>query len=444
MKRRGAQAACAVDHSDRRNVPLGAAHNAQPIIPDLRLSARCRTAPPRHPTYPAIGGSRAVTFGDILNRYPDVVKHLRTAAAQPQASALTRLLGCRVPSVPASSSDLSPAWLSEALGCEVARVEVIEQASATNHRLRLGLSYLVPGSGPASLFVKMPPLDVGHRQLIGANSMGEREVQFYTDVAPSSELRVPLAHFAVTADNGDYVLLLEDLTAAGCQFSDGSWGVEADAAAGALEGLATFHARFGDPAVRDRVAPWLAVPRQGWGEVVVELLRTVLDEHGDVLTPAYIAAGNFYADHWQHFDRWWDAGPQTYIHGDPHIGNVFLDEGKVGFHDWGLSRVGTPLRDVSYFLTMTVDPEERRRNERDLLLLYLETLRAAGGPKINFDDAWFAHRVQTGYTVLATFLVFMPGYAGPEAQMLGGDLRRRAELALEDLDVVDAMKVTLS
>ena len=348
-----------------------------------------------------------------------------------------------MPSVPASASDLCPAWLSEALGCEVAGVEVLDQASATNQRLRLGLSYVVPGAGPASLFVKMPPLDAGHREMIGANGMGEREAQFYTDVAPSTELRVPRAHLAVTADNGDYVLLLEDLAAAGCQFSNGGWGVEADAAAGALEDLARFHARFGDPAVRDRVAPWLAVPRQGWGDMVVELLRIVLDEHSDVLTPAYIAAGKMYADHWQHFDRLWDAGPQTYIHGDPHIGNVFLDAGHVGFHDWGLSRVGTPLRDVSYFLTMAVDPEERRRTERDLVRLYLETLRAERGPNISFEDAWFAHRVQTGYTVLATFLVFMPGYAGPEAQALGGDLRRRAELALEDLDVVDAMKVTL-
>ncbi|HEX6394881.1 MAG TPA: phosphotransferase [Acidimicrobiales bacterium] len=347
-------------------------------------------------------------------------------------------------SVPASSSDLYPEWFSEALGCEVTGVEVLDEASATNHRLRLRLSFLVPGAGPPSVFVKLPPLDPGHRQMIGANSMGEREVQFYTDVAPSTELRVPRAHVAVTADNGDYVLVLEDLAAGGCQFSDGGWGVEADAAAGALEGLATFHARFGNPAVRDMVAPWLAVPRQGWGDMVVELLRMVLDEQSDMLTSAYIAAGNMYADHWQHFDRVWEAGPQTYIHGDPHIGNVFLDAGEVGFHDWGLSRVGTPLRDVSYFLTMTVDPEERRRNERDLLRLYLGTLRAAGGPNINFDDAWFAHRVQTGYTVLATFLVFMPGYAGPEAQVLGGDLRRRAELALEDLDVVDAMKMTLS
>ena len=121
-------------------------------------------------------------------------------------------------------------------------------------------------------------------------------------------------------------------------------------------------------------------------------MRTVLDEHGDVLTPAYVAAGELFVDHHARLDELWNAGPQTYIHGDAHIGNVFLDQGRVGFVDWGLSRVSTPLRDVSYFLTMTVDPEERRRSERDLLRLYLDALRTAGGADIAFDDAWFIHR----------------------------------------------------
>jgi hypothetical protein len=105
--------------------------------------------------------------------------------------------------------------------------------------------------------------------------------------------------------------------------------------------------------------------------------------------------------------------------------------------------VSTPLRDVSYFLTMTVDPDERRTSERDLLRLYLDALRAAGGAEIGFDEAWFLHRVQAGYTVNATFLVFAPTYATPEAQRLGRALLRRSELALDDLDVVDAMRAAV-
>jgi len=93
---------------------------------------------------------------------------------------------------------------------------------------------------------------------------------------------------------------------------------------------------------------------------------------------------------------------------------------------------------------MTVDPEERRKSERDLLRTYLGALRAAGGPEIGFDDAWFTHRVQAAYTVLATFLSFMPSYAGADGRGLGADLLRRSKLALEDLEVVAALRAALA
>jgi ecdysteroid kinase len=348
-----------------------------------------------------------------------------------------------VPALPLAASDLSPEWLSGILGVKVVDVEVLDQAFATNQRVRVALAYADGEAGPPSLFVKLPALDPEHRKMIGASGMGEREVQFYADVSPHLELRVPRSYLAATADDGGFILVLEDLDAAGCTFSDGSWGVTATDAAGALEDLARFHARFEDPAERSAFAPWLAPPRPQSSERIAQLLQRVLEEQREVLTPAYIAAGELYVGHHGRINDLWDAGPQTYIHGDPHIGNVFLDDGRVGFFDWGLSRLSTHLRDVSYFLTMTVDPDERRRSETDLLRLYLDALRAAGGAEISFDDAWSAHRIQAAYTVLATFLVFMPSYATSDALQLGNALLRRSELALEDLEVVDALQAAL-
>jgi hypothetical protein len=349
-----------------------------------------------------------------------------------------------VPALPADASDLTPAWLSEVLRTAVVDVEVLDHAVATNQRMRIGLAYGETGAGPGSLFVKLAAPDPEHRRMIGASGMGEREAQFYADVAPSVELRVPRAYWAATADDGGFLLLLEDLAAAGCAFSDGGWGVTADDAAGALEELARFHARFQDPGVRSVLAPWLAAPRARRTDSTARLLQTVLEKHRDRLTPAYVAAGELYVEHHDRIDELWNAGPQTYIHGDTHIGNVFLDGRRVGFFDWGLSRVSTPLRDVSYFLTMAVDPGERRQAEEDLLRLYVEALGAAGGPGISFDEAWSVHRVQAGYTVVATFLAFMPSYAAGDGQGLGAALRRRSELALEDLEVVDALRAALA
>lgn len=349
--------------------------------------------------------------------------------------------GRRETTLPAQASDFTPAWLSEVLGTEVTAVEVLDQAFATNQRVRVGITYREAGSGPASLFAKLAPLDPAHRAMIGSTGMALREAEFYSDVAAAIDLRVPRTYFAATGEDDRFALLLEDLAAIGCRFSDGEWGVDADAAARALEELAGFHARFAAAAERAAVAPWLARPEPDMD--VTSLVRMVLDAHAPELSPDYVAVGELYIQHRDRINALWNAGPQTYIHGDTHIGNVFLDEGRVGFHDWGLSRVSTPLRDVSYFLTMSVDPEERRRSERDLLRLYLDALRAAGGPEIGFDEAWSVHRVQAGYTVVATFLAFMPSYAGADGQGLGKDLLRRSQLALEDLEVVDAMRAAL-
>ena len=348
--------------------------------------------------------------------------------------------------LPGDPSELTPAWLSEALGTEVTGVELLDHAFATNQRARIGLTYATPGAGPASLFAKLAPLDPGHREMIGAMGMAEREAQFYVDVAPaaSAEVRVPRSYYAATAEDDTFVILLEDLSVRGCRFSNGEWGVSADAAAGALEDLARFHGRFTDPAERARVAPWLEAPRPQMSEATAQLMRYVLDEHRDELSPAYTAVGELYVEHHAAMDTLWNAGHPTYVHGDPHIGNVYLDADQVGFLDWGLSRVATPLRDVSYFLTMSVDPDDRRRTERDLWPLYLDALRAAGGPDIGFDEAWAAHRVQASYTVVATFLAFMPSYQTADGRTLGKALRSRAEQALDDLDVVDALQTALA
>jgi glutathione S-transferase len=345
--------------------------------------------------------------------------------------------------LPAAADGLTPAWLSQALGTEVVAVDVLDHAFATNQRVRVGLTYATPGAGPATLFGKLAPIDPAHRAMIDATGMGVREVQFFADVAPTVGLRVPQAHYAASADDGNFVLLLEDLTTAGCAFSNGEWGIDADAAASAVVDLARFHARFEDPAARAGVAPWLADDTPRRGDAITPLLRSVLDEHGDAVSATYAAVGGRYVEQWAAIDALWELGPPTLIHGDPHIGNVFLDGRRVGFLDWGLSRVSTPLRDVSYFLVMSVDPDDRRRAERDLWHTYLDARRAAGGAPVTFDDAWSAYRVHTAYTVLATFLAFMPSYATADGRALGGSLRSRCEQALADLDVLGALRDAL-
>ena len=50
---------------------------------------------------------------------------------------------------------------------------------------------------------------------------------------------------------------------------------------------------------------------------------------------------------------------------------------------------------------------------------------------VSFDDAWAVHRLQASYTVVATFLAYMPSYAASDGVALGDAL-----LARSDADIV--------
>ena len=66
-----------------------------------------------------------------------------------------------------------------------------------------------------------------------------------------------------------------------------------------------------------------------------------------------------------------------------------------------------------------------------------------GGVDISYDDAWAAHRLHASYTVVATFLAYMPSYAASDGVGLGDALLARSDAALADLDVVDAVRAAL-
>ena len=240
------------------------------------------------------------------------------------------------------------------------------------------------------------------------------------------------------------MLLLEDLSCAGCRFaSNGEWGISADAAAGALEDLAVFHARFEDAAERDRVAPWLAAPRPSMSEATSGLMRRVLDENAGKLTADYTAIGELYVEHHAWFDEIWHAGPATYIHGDTHIGNVFLDGDARRLPRLGLSRSEhTPAR--RQLLPHDVGRHRRAAGAPARAVAGLPRRAAGRGRRRHhLRRRGPSHRLQRRYTVVATFLAYMPSYAAGDGVGLGNAPLGRADAALEDLDVDNAVREAL-
>jgi thiamine kinase-like enzyme len=83
------------------------------------------------------------------------------------------------------------------------------------------------------------------------------------------------------------------------------------------------------------------------------------------------------------------SGPWCVIHGDAHVGNLFLDAaGTASLVDWQLVQRGMWYFDVGYHIASTLTVPERRRTERDLLRHYLDALASHGVTPPSWDEAW--------------------------------------------------------
>ena len=94
-------------------------------------------------------------------------------------------------------------------------------------------------------------------------------------------------------------------------------------------------------------------------------------------------------------------GPTCLVHGDPHIGNAYLElDGSVGFVDWQTAAIGNWVHDVNYFMVSALDVPDRRAHERDLLGYFLKALAAHDVAAPTPAEAWDDYRRATVYGFL--------------------------------------------
>jgi hypothetical protein len=350
--------------------------------------------------------------------------------------------------IPQDPDDISAPWLTAALqasapGVTVTSVEVGNAGDATNYNATLHLAHDAGDRLPATLFLKIPPIDPIRRERLDWRSMGEREVRFYRDLAPRLDFRTPQIYAAELDEaTGEFLLLMEHLDASGCALPDWVSGVEPSLAEQAMTEFAQLHVRFEKEENRRRQAFWLR-PSGRTSDYGARLLRDGLDS-GLPLGGGFIAVAERYIAERDVLQDAWELGPSTVLHGDAHIGNVFVDPSgagpRLGFYDWGLMTLGSPMRDVSYFLAMTLSPENRAAHEAKLIQTYLDARELLGGTEITFDDAWFWHRLQVAYTVVASCqAVAVPPDASDGRRAFAAAFVERAARAVDELDSVAAL-----
>jgi hypothetical protein len=136
--------------------------------------------------------------------------------------------------------------------------------------------------------------------------------------------------------------------------------------------------------------------------------------------------------------------PRTLLHGDLHVGQFyFTGDGHTGITDWQSIMAGSWGYDFAYFVASACDPVNRRAWERDLLELYLDRVREAGGDPPDFDAAWLTYRQNLCYPCAAWAWAYGRAFYQPEVQP--DDACRlvigRLTTAIDDLDALDALGV---
>jgi hypothetical protein len=287
---------------------------------------------------------------------------------------------------------LSPRWLTAALqprfpGIEVSAVApgpVVDRIS-TNARFSIECA---DGQSQA-LCVKGYFNEIGRT----ARYIGAPEAGFYRYLAATTGVRTLSSVYAdIDPATQHGVVITEDVVSQGGTFLDGNSPYTTDQTAQTLAEFARLHAAtWADPRYANVrwLDPQLGRVLEVWGEsTTVDIIDRNLNGPNGQGVPEEVRDAQRLVDTYRNLAP---SGDWCVIHGDAHVGNLFLDAaGKASLVDWQLVQRGRWYFDVGYHIASTLTVEERRRSERDLLRHYLDALGSYGVTPPPWDDAWHA------------------------------------------------------
>ncbi len=304
--------------------------------------------------------------------------------------------------LPLDVADCTPAFFTDAFERDVESAELLDRSSGTTGRARFALRG--DPALPATVFVKLAPFDEKQRAFVTQVGMGVTEARFYRDLASDVPVRVPRAYFAET-EGDQYVMVLEDLEASGCRFPNPKDADIEFRARDIVEQLAALHAHYWESPRFDEEGDlaWLAKRGTGDGGGGSTFIQMAVDTLGPQLGPEFARIADLYLARTREIVSLWNERPRTLVHGDPHMGNLFVDEqagSRTGFLDWAVISRAPGMRDVAYVLCNSVPADVRAAGEKDWLTRYCARLGAAG-LQFAFDDAWRQYRLFAVYSWVA-------------------------------------------
>jgi len=328
---------------------------------------------------------------------------------------------------------ITPRWLTTVLrAAAVAEAAVLDietrplgVASAAGDLARLALAYKsARPPGPATIIAKAPGSGPVQRAMEAAMGLFARERYVYAELARALPVRLPRCYYP--GDQGKQEpMLLEDLQA--LRAGDQVAGLGRADAERLIDVLARLHAAYweagppGDDA--SRLVSW-ADPALGamLTQLVTSGVAALRQRYAERVPARVLAAIANAAPRWAVVLRRCADGPQTFVHNDFRLDNIFFQsDGEPVVIDWQLAGRCRGTQDLAYLLSGSM-PTDTLRDCWDVLLRrYHARLSGAGVRGYDLHQCRFHYRQSLLYTLA-------PGIAMlGQMQFHGGDARGLAD-----------------
>jgi hypothetical protein len=282
---------------------------------------------------------------------PRTLRH-RASAAAANLTAAGELVAAVLPALPgsgpSSAADVTAEWLTRQLasatpGAAAQRISSLDGTTGTTDRRRLAVEWNVSGRAaglPDHLFLKSTPLFAKNRTMVAALGMAVNEARFYNEAADELGGVAPRAWYARAGVGARFLIVLEDIVAAGGRPYALADVCEIGHAQGLIDAFATLHARFWESPRLVGDLSWIRTwsSRPGYGVLKAFYARGrrgALRRERPEVTPAVRAVVAALDTHADAYYREFESGPMTLLHGDSHLGNTFARaDGRSGLLDW--------------------------------------------------------------------------------------------------------------
>jgi len=298
-------------------------------------------------------------------------------------------------------SQVNRSWLEAVLlnnGVDTKIDEITLSAIGTGQlgsTARIEISYLRGFTGPQSLVIKFDAEDESSLEVARHWSLYKREINFYNQLGHKVSISLPKCYLAKEFDNGQFLLLMEDLRdySAGDQMKGTSLKVIRQAVSEAAKlHSSTWH-------INTEKYPWLDAGYLAQPFYSAEVYRDVwpkfYDRYREQLSAGQVSVCEKFAQAYEGYQRVPDS-PRCVTHNDFRPDNMLYNgSGDLKVVDWQSVAFGYGAVDVAYLLGGAFPADERRQVEDELLGHYLKVLQQEG------VDDYSAAQLQRDYAHFA-------------------------------------------